>query len=347
MRREFVKMNTSYSQLFEPKIQTTLLKNITNSTRHHGLEYAMFKAIWHEDLLYSCERICIEGKNGLQFQVGEESRLEGFDIEAEDPRMVKVRGVIYVVFICNSIYPGQKKCIAITRFDKFKPIFLRIEDYKPNYIEKNWAPFEKDGDLYFVYNYGPLIVIKYDFNSQGICQVTHLEAGTSLPINTNEPNFLRGGSNLLPFLDHFYIGGCHSRIFEKCFYHFTHFVILDTRNWRIRFLSKPVLYRYPHQDLGVIPETDILFDLHPNCIQDPISLNYVNNKYLLSINVRDAVSLLYQIDFDLDVKDFQIYEKGSLQALTKTSNEDLVQSVIIDEKISWIKKFLNKFLGNE
>ena len=325
-------MNANYNHFFDLNIQTTFLENITNSHPYSGLEYAMFKAVWHDEVLYSCERLCINGKNGLQFQCANQTRLEGFEIEAEDPRMIKVQGIFYVIFICNSIFSGQKKCIAITKFDEFKPIFLRLENYLPNLIEKNWAPFEKDGQLYFVYNYEPLIIIKYDFNDQGICRVVHIDNGAILPINTNEPNFLRGGSNLLPFSENLYIGGCHSRIFNKCFYHFTHMVVLDTQNWSIRYLSKPVLYRYSHQDLGVIEGTDILFDIHPNCIQDPIALNYVNKKYVLSINVRDSVSLLYQIDFDFQESDLETFPQGALQNLTKTYNYDLVSGVIIEKK---------------
>ena len=43
---------------------------------------------------------------------------------------------------------------------------------------------------------------------------------------------------------------------------------------------------------------NILNDITPNIIQDPISLYIKDNKYYITINVRDCVSLLYEIHFE-------------------------------------------------
>jgi hypothetical protein len=42
---------------------------------------------------------------------------------------------------------------------------------------------------------------------------------------------------------------------------------------------------------------NILLDKSPNIIQDPISLYENEGKYYITINVRDCVSLLYEITF--------------------------------------------------
>jgi hypothetical protein len=42
---------------------------------------------------------------------------------------------------------------------------------------------------------------------------------------------------------------------------------------------------------------NILVDRTPNIIQDPVSLYIKDNKYYLTINVRDCVTFLYEIEF--------------------------------------------------
>ena len=42
---------------------------------------------------------------------------------------------------------------------------------------------------------------------------------------------------------------------------------------------------------------NILIDKTPNIIQDPISMYVKNEKFYITINIRDCVSLLYEISF--------------------------------------------------
>jgi hypothetical protein len=165
--------------------------------------------------------------------------------------------------------------------------------------------------------------LKYDFNLEGICTVIH---GT-LPFTTSE-TWLRGGSNLIPWNgDHYFIGGCHSRInrFEY-FEHCTHIVILDTNSWKLVYVSKPVMYLVDDTLKGVSlnswwlelsPSTkpldtlhNILTDKTPHIIQDPVSLFLKDGKYFITVNVRDCVTLLYEISFanllDFAKSDFDI-----------------------------------------
>ena len=242
--------------------------------------------------------------------------------------MVKVNDKLYVVFICLSPYEGQNRCIAITEFDKFEPTYLQIENMQKNPIEKNWAPFEKDDKLHFVYNYDPLIILTYDFNKDGICKVIYKQNNVDLPIKT-ETTFLRGGSNLLHYRDNYYIGGCHSRIHDGTrFYHFTHIVLLDVVNWRIVFLSKPVIYNYKKNDIIRVNGTNVMFDMNPNCIQDPVSMYKKNDKYFITINIRDCITHLYEIKFDIPTGCLKSYEMGELQNLTEKHSLDLLSSLI-------------------
>ena len=278
--------------------------------------------------MYACERICVNGRNGLLLQTQTTNVVYGFEIEAEDPRMVKVNNKLYVVFICLSPYEGQNRCIAITEFEKFEPTYLRVENMQMNPIEKNWAPFEKDGKLHFVYNYDPLVILTYDLNKDGICKVIYKQNNVDLPIKT-ETTFLRGGSNLLHYRNNYYIGGCHSRIHDGTrFYHFTHIVLLDVVNWKIVFLSKPIIYNYQKYDISRINSTNILFDMNPHCIQDPISMYTRENKYYITVNIRDCITHLYEIKFDIPETCFKKYEIGELQSLTEKYSFDLLSSLI-------------------
>jgi len=321
---------------YDYNVYTKYVDNIT-TVEIDNLHYSMFKAIHYgtddnpehdENQKYACERICVNGRNGLLFQTKTINVVYGFEIEAEDPRMVKVNNKIYVVFICLSPYEGQNRCIAITEFDKFEPTYLQIENMQKNPIEKNWAPFEKDGKLHFVYNYDPLVILTYDFNKDGICKVIYKQNNVDLPIKT-ETTFLRGGSNLLHYRDNYYIGGCHSRTHDGTrFYHFTHIVLLDVVNWTIVFLSKPVIYNYKNNDILRVNGTNVLFDMKPNCIQDPISMYKKNDKYYITINIRDCITHLYEIQFDIPETCFKKYEMGELQSLTEKYSFDLLSSLI-------------------
>jgi hypothetical protein len=346
---------------YDANVYTKYVDNIT-TVEIDDMHYSMFKSQYYKEETketYACERICVKNKNGLLFQHRTRDVVYGFEIEAEDPRITKVKDDIYVVFICLSPYEGQDRCIAITKFDKFEPIYLRVENMEMNRIEKNWAPFEKDGELYFVYNYEPLIILKYDFNNEGICKIIYKQNNVELPIKT-ETTYLRGGSNLLHYKDNYYIGGCHSRYDDgRRFYHFTHIILLDVEKWEIVFLSKPIIYNYrpshissalqqlplslkiadfvgdsnvqrrKKNDIMCINGTTIMFDINPNCIQDPVSLYIRNNKYYITVNIRDSISHLYEIEFDIPKGCLKKYEMGKLQELTKSYTLELLSSLIM------------------
>ena len=296
----------NYSQ----EVHSKYIGNVTGN--YDNVNYCMFNALCYLDgITYSCEKIGKKnGMIGLYFKRDDQRddqsnyREEGFDISACDPRIFILNNTIYVVFISDSPYENKEYCIGITPFNEWKPTFLQVENMKNNNIEKNWAPFVKDNQLYFVYNYDPLIIIKYDFNSSGICKVVYKQGNCSLLIDT-ESIFLRGGSNLLHYKDGYYIGGCHSR-------GYTHIILLNTNRWELSYVSKPVMFLCDiKEELNGLFEspglkkkldvlninTNILSDRTPHKIQDPVSLYLKDNKFYLTINVRNTVSLLYELSF--------------------------------------------------
>lgn len=293
---------------YSDTIHATFVDNITGQ---YDVDFCMFKAqLYFKDTWYSCERI-YNKKDGLMF-IKDKARLYGLNIEAQDPRIFTVGDKVYVVFICLSPYPNQERCLAITLFDEWNPVYLQVEGIPYQPIEKNWAPFEKNNQLYFIYNYDPFVVLQYDFNPEGMCKVVFTQ--TVLPFDTSV-TFLRGGSNLIHYKDEYYIGGCHSRLLQQFtdsmynyFEHYTHFVVVNTLTWELVYVSEPIQYTCPlKESLGAWAfntkrffkplDTDhgILVDKSPNLIQDPISLYQKDDRYFLTVNIRDAVTLLYEL----------------------------------------------------
>ena len=299
------------NDFFCKDISTKYIENITGN--YEDIDFSMFKAqCYLNGVIYSCERIFKNGRNGLYFKRDDvEYHVEyGFNIEAEDPRIFILNETVYIIFICLSPYENQNRCIGITTFNEWKPIFLQLQGVKKNVIEKNWAPFVKNNKLYIVYNYDPLVIIHYDFNEAGYCNKIFTQNKCNLPIKT-EFTYLRGGSNLLPYKDDIYIGGCHSRIYKNdIFEHYCHIILLDTNKWELIYVSKPVAFNYDKNEklnsFQISPNSfkeldtlnNILIDKSPYIIQDPVSLYFHHDKYFITINVRDSVSLLYELTFD-------------------------------------------------
>lgn len=333
-------VNPDILACFQEDMATTYIANITNKQPFDGLWFSMFKSIWCPentadpmDHVYA-ERLNIGGKNGLKLgrcgggaDADTDYRLVGFDIEAEDPRLVFVHGQLYVVFICISIYPGLHRGIGISTFDHWDPVYLRVRNMPFNPTEKNWSPFVLDGCLHFVYSHDPLMVIKYDMNPEGFCDIVFLQAGVQLPIDTTLPAVLRGGSNLIHYRGKYYIGACHDRIgFHGRINYLTHIILLDVENWEIVYVSKPVAFRYRGSEFAHIGD-DIFYHITDDTymdsyalIQSPSSLNRKSeNEFYITVHAGDSVSLLYEIVVDIPDAKLQKYANvGDIQHKTYT-----------------------------
>lgn len=295
---------------YSPNIHTKLIENI--SSYYQDVVYSMFKAQCNlNGFIYNCERVHKNNKTGLYLKRSDWTSYKeyGFDIDGEDPRLFIYNDIVYILFSCLS----PTRCIALTEFNNWNPVVLNIENFGRNPVEKNWAPFVKDAKLFFVYNFDPLVIIEYNFNKDGICNVVFKQDNVSFPIDTFN-TYIRGGSNLIHYKDEYYIGGTHS-IFSRVYYadYYTHIVLLNTQKWEISYLSKPVMYccdgkiqqdelpcnttqiPQPYKKLGLY--YNILNDITPNLLQYPISILNYHDKFYITINVRDTTTLLYEIKF--------------------------------------------------
>lgn len=321
----------SFLNNYSQDVHTKFIKNIT-TPHDSSVRFSMFKSqCCLNDIYYSCERVNKHGINGLYFKRDDwpSYREHAFDIQGEDPRIVILKQQVYVLFTCEANYKYLHRGIAVTHFDHYNPILLKIRNDKFNSVEKNWAPFVKDDKLYFVYNYDPLVIIHYDFNDDGLCDIVFMQENTDFPINTSI-KYLRGGSNLIayehPDIDgnnRYFIGGCHSRVHQNGIHYNTHIILLDTIDWKIVYISKPVMYTFPDEYLNKINGTDILRhetilpyhsdNLH--IIQAPCSMYTVNGAYFVTVDINCHITLLYEIMFDIK-KRLKQYALGEIERLT-------------------------------
>lgn len=331
---------------FEGDVKTKLISDITFNAKQLSIfRSSMFKAMAIKNgVIYFAERIQVDpGESRLSFSTSENStiRLEGQGIQAEDPRLFIYLESVYVLFVTTlcSLELQYERGLAITPFDNFQPVCLHFEGMKkgPKVAEKNWGPLVVKDNLYLVYAIDPLIVLHYDFNSNGSCTV-HLNELAQSTTGTSEYQFatsglrIRGGSNYVHYHGQYFIAAGH------CFewiqaqgkdrsIHFSHLIVLDTLNWKVVFISKPIAFEYSHYSnskllslrnstLPFIRSTaasfirkwntvdNVLLDINgwDYCIQDPVSLSKIRDSFFITISVANVCSLLYEIDLGPHVR---------------------------------------------
>jgi hypothetical protein len=268
---------------FDENIRTEFIADITNDKIEQkreieGFQYNMFQSTIKKDTTeYYCERINISsdrninGIHGLFFSNNNNnsSRFEGKDIDTEDPRLFICNDEIYVVFNVFSPFSGHKRSMAISKYNHFQPIHLRIRDdnnvVQDQIVEKNWSPCVVNNQLYFIYIFDPLIVLHYNFNPEGICTV-HYKQNPEIQIRDiyTPHKCLRGSSCFIPFMNSYlgelYIGLCHSYIYKNDqYYYYAFLCILNVTKWEIVFISKPIACKSLLTDtISKYKDTDII-----------------------------------------------------------------------------------------
>ena len=350
-----VNVKVSYGEeLFCPRdmedaIQSTFVADVTSKYSAEETHYSMFRALTidpkseilrgekgknnsisvdYNSIRYlSAERLGTSHRRGLFFTSGiftdfngsEASHNYGFDIAAEDPRIVTVGDKAIVAFTINTgrtsdqHWMYHQRWMAISYFDTFNPVTLKVPGIEEgqSFVEKNWMPFSKNNSLHFIYSIDPLVILRCD-PSHPECIIVHIDEGVSLPLNT-ESTFLRGGSNLVPVSDtddRYFIGGCHTYFTWKYRYYLYVVILLDTVEWKVIHITKPLRFVYndqpvgwgSHITLGRVGDTltDMFIDHNGlgKVSQFPISIMKVghNNTFHTTISVRECVTLLYRLE---------------------------------------------------
>ena len=130
--------------------------------------------------LFSRENICNSS----------DSRAFEYSLGIEDPRLFRFRNSLWLYGHFRGSFPTdpEKKCTHIPVIVKLSRLdhVIRLHTKSMKWMEKNWMPFEYQGDLYFVYEISPHIILSCDtttgecipvYRSDNLSRHRHLGGG--------------------------------------------------------------------------------------------------------------------------------------------------------------------------
>ncbi len=131
----------------------------------------------------------------------------------EDIRLVSVKDVVYAVGSAKTVEGERVRCTMVVARLDLPSATLRehrfIDSPYDEAVEKNWMPFERDGELHFVYTVHPLRVFRLVWQSPGTSgRLVPIGVVCETPISERQ---VRGGSALHPFR-HGYLAVVHRKI---------------------------------------------------------------------------------------------------------------------------------------
>jgi hypothetical protein len=194
---------------------------------------------------------------------------------SEDYRYIIFNNELYVVM--NGV-PNKSKIrqMYLYNIEKDEICQLYIKNYDVSHIfQKNWTPYVYKNDLYFIYSFCELCVIKLKNYKTGECELIY--GDPSKFINEN----IFGGTNLCYWKKNLFIGFAHTR---KPYYSIP--IIFDAENFKYISISTPIKIKPPFN-----------INLSPNkIVQYPYYLRKNKNIYELSVCHQDFYSIKYDIE---------------------------------------------------
>lgn len=193
----------------------------------------------------------------------------------EDCRLFKHQGHYW--FTCTTLdtNPLGIPQITLCRLSNEYTIdrWIPLQGPDPRRCEKNWAPFDHEGQINIIYSYGPTIIYRPDL-STGRCDTI-----VKNDINYDLSRF-RGSTSPIPF-DDGYLLMTHEVIRRDRFHYVHRFVWLDT-TFNIRKLSRP------------------FYLLQPN-IEFCSGLGYTcdHQAILISAGINDCQAYIFKVDLDV------------------------------------------------
>jgi hypothetical protein len=346
--------------IYDNDIKTEYQGNISsldevNKDIHPDYYYSMFKVMYtKQNIDYYCERVCIKQKktngiNGLYFynSANDDKRFYGTEYDAQDPRLFEFNDKLYVIFTCDSTNPGQRMHMGISEYDNFNPVFLKIgentENITINKIEKNWAPLVPIFDnnqtpkfIYLIYKLDPLIILKYNFNQEGICDVVFVQKDKVSNL------FLRCSTPFIHLKDQYYLSAVHSRIYTDIrYYYLPYLCVLDINLMKIVYISGNILFKCDENDsITKVDGTNIMIytktcyytdtnkqlNSVSHCINYPGSIQKMDNsmesnmEFIMTAQL-NGPTLKYKFSFDINV------------ILEKINNNNLIGLIDWDDKV--------------
>jgi hypothetical protein len=153
---------------------------------------------------------------------------------------------------------------------------LYIKNYDvSNIYQKNWTPYVYKNDLYFIYSFCELCVIKLNDDKTGECELVYGNPSKF----TNKGIF--GGTNLCHWKDNLFIGFAHIR---NPWYSVP--IIFDAKNYKYISTTTPIKFDTPFK-INLLPG---------KIVQYPYYMRKYESIYELSICYQDFFSIKYEIE---------------------------------------------------
>jgi len=196
---------------------------------------------------------------------------------SEDYRYIIFNEELYVIM--NGLPKNSKqRQMYLYNVKKNKICQLNIKNYDvSNIYQKNWIPYVYKNELYFIYSFLELCVVKLINETSGECELVYGNPS----LFTNKTLF--GGTNLCHWKNDLFIGFSHIR---KPWYAIP--IIFDAKNYKYITTTTPIKIKTPF-------ELNLLKD---KIVQYPYYFTKCQDKYELSVCHQDFFSIKYEISTD-------------------------------------------------
>ena len=220
---------------------------------------------------------------------------------SEDYRYIVYKEDLYVIM--NGLSKSNKRQMYLYNIKKNKICHLFIKNYDITDItQKNWISYIYKNELYFIYSFCELCVVKLKNDITGECELIF---GNPL-VFTNKTIF--GGTNLCHWKNDLFIGFAHIR---DPWYSVP--IIFDAKNFKYISTKTPIKIQTPFK-INLLNNKTVQYPYYMKkceknyelfvCHQDFYSIKYeisiskinnlfnnlFNNKFLLSINIGSSKS---------------------------------------------------------
>ena len=196
---------------------------------------------------------------------------------SEDYRYIIFNEDLYIIM--NGLPKNSnKRQMYLYNIKKNEICQLYIKNYDVNNIyQKNWTPYVYKNELYFIYSFSELCVVKLKNGITGECELVYGNPS----LFTNKTIF--GGTNLYNWKNDLFIGFAHIR---NPWYGVP--IIFDAKNYKYITTTTPIKLKTPF-------ELNLLKD---KIVQYPYYFTKCRDNYELSVCHQDFYSIKYKISTD-------------------------------------------------
>lgn len=223
--------------------------------------------------MFSAEKIC-DNNEFLETSQG-----------VEDPRLFRFRGQLWIYAhyrgsLSNECTHAPVIIPADEPYDYRRMIKLSTSNMK--WIEKNWMPFEYNGELYFVYDISPHIILKCDL-STGYCREVYRT--DNIAYDPIAQKHLGGGAPAVKFM-----------LRDKPYF----ITIAHTRENKPHIVRKNFFYIFraepPFDIVMVGSEFDVMEDYRLIEFGSGLLLSKDAKKVIISAGISDCYSVMCEYD---------------------------------------------------